>query len=167
MGFIVDGRSSKRETGSSAQPELHGTLNTSATAVGNVGGGTDDLMTYAMPAGTLKDNGRAVRIRAWGTTANNANAKTVTLAFGATTLISTALTANQAGVWDINAVVIRTGDATAVAIATLNQGGATTIVDSESTSPTDDLTAAVTIKCTGAATSNDDISQKGLVVEYV
>ena len=167
MGFIVDGVKAKRETGGTAQPEVSATLDTEAVAVGNVGVGTDDLMTYAMPAGTLHENGRAVRIRAWGTTANNANAKTVTLAFGATTLVSTALTANQAGVWDINAIVIRTGDATQVAVATLNQGGATTIVDSENTSPTENLTAAVTIKCTGTATANDDISQKGLVVEYV
>lgn len=167
MGFIVDGQKSKRETGGTAQPEVVGTLNTNATAVGNVGGGTDNLMTYAMPAGTLTENGRGVRVRAWGTAANNGNAKTVTLAFGATTLVSTALTASQAGVWDISAVVLRTGDATQVAVATLNQGGTTTIVDSESTSPTEDLTAAVTIKCTGAGTSNDDISQKGMVVEYL
>lgn len=167
MGFIVDGRSSKRETGSSSQPELVGTLNTTTTAVGNVGGGTDTLMSYSLPASTLAEAGRGVRIRAWGTTANNANAKTVTLAFGATTLVSTALTASQVGVWDISATVLRVGSATQVAIATLNQGGATTIVDSESTSPTEDLTAAVVIKCTGAATTDDDISQKGMTVEYL
>lgn len=167
MGFIVDGRSSKRETGSASQPEVVGTLTTNTTAVGNVGGGTDDLMTYSLPAGTLAEQGRAVRIRAWGTAANNANGKTVTLAFGATTLVSTALTASQVGVWDIDAVVIRVGSATQVAVAKLNQGGATTIVDVESTSPTEDLTAAVTIKCTGAATADNDISQKGMVVEYL
>lgn len=166
MSLTVDGRSAKRQTGSTSQPEIVGTLRVDVTAVGNVGGGTDDLISYSLPANTVLDAGRGVRIRAWGTTANNANAKTVTLAFGATTLISTALTASQAGVWDISAVVVRVGGATQVAIATLNQGGATTIVDSESTSPTEDLTAAVAIKCTGAATANDDISQKGLVVEY-
>lgn len=167
MSITVDGRSARRQTGSASQPEIVGTLSVNTTAVGNVGAGTDDLMTYSLPAKTLLDSGRGVRIRAWGTTANNVNAKTVTLAFGATTLVSTALTASQAGVWDIVATVVRTGDATQVAIATLNQGGATTIVDSESTSPTEDLTAAVTIKCTGAATANDDISQKGMTVEYL
>ena len=168
MGLIVDGRIVKREAGAgTAQPELVGTLSVNTATVGNVGAGEDDLMTYPLPAKTLADNGRGVRVTAWGDAANNANAKTLKVYFGATEVLSTALTASQVGTWRVVMEVIRTGAATQVAIAQLNQGGATTIVDAETDSPTSDLDAAVTIKLTGTATANDDIRQFGMVVEAI
>ena len=143
-----------------------GTANVNTTAVGNVGIGTDDLMTYSLPANSLSANGKGVRITVWGTAANNANAKTVTVAFGATTLVSTALTASQADVWWAEAIVIRTGAATQEAFAELTQGGTVTLSDVEQSNPAETLSGAVTIKCTGTATANDDIVQEGMVVEF-
>ena len=153
-------------TGTGEAPAI-GTANVNTTAVGNVGAGTDDLMTYSHPANSLSAVGKGVRITAWGTAANNANAKTVTLAYGATTLVSTALTISQAGTWSITAIVIATGGSTQEAFATLNQGGAATLVDVERTTPGETLTGAVTIKCTGTATTTNDIVQEGLVVEML
>mgnify|MGYP001585906227 CR=1 FL=1 len=142
-----------------------GVANVNTTAVGNVGVGTDDLMTYSHPANSLSANGKGVRITAWGTAANNANAKTVTLAYGATTLVSTVLTVSHVGTWRIVGEVIRTGAATQEAIAQLNQGGTTTLVDVEQTAPAETLSGAVTIKCTGTATADNDIVQECMVVE--
>ena len=59
-----------------------GVLNVNTTAVGNVTTGEDNLITYSLPANTLSVNGMALRIVAWGLTANNANAKTLKVYFG-------------------------------------------------------------------------------------
>ena len=47
---------------------LFSARNIDNTAVGNVGTGTDNLISYTMPADTLNINGYFVRITAWGTT---------------------------------------------------------------------------------------------------
>lgn len=149
------------------------TANVNTTAVGNVGGGTDTLMSYSLPANSLSANGKAVEIEAWGITANNSNPKTVTLDFGATSVLTNALTVSVAGVWYIKATVVRTGAGAQAAIATLNAANNTTTVDVESTTPAADETAAITIKCTGTVTdggggiNNNDIVQRGLVVKFL
>src|SRR5687767_12752958 len=81
-----------------------GALTVKTTAVGNVGAGTDDLQTYDLPASVLGVDGRCLRITAWGTTANNVNAKTVTMAFGSQTVMTQALTTSIAGTWRISAI---------------------------------------------------------------
>lgn len=146
--------------------QSHGVINVNVTAVGNVGAGTDDLITYALPANTLSANGMGVRVTAYGTTANNGNAKTVTLNFGATAILTQALTASIAGSWRIAAEIMRTGVDTQDCIAALNQG-ATDIAHAEFTATTIDDGAAITIKCTGAATDNNDIVQEGLLIELL
>ena len=133
------------------------------TNVGNVGTGTDDLMSVTLPANTLNRAGKGVHVKAWGTTANNANSKTVTMALGATTMVSTALTTSIAGVWEINATIISTGTDAQKYIASTLQG-ATVIVDPEQGTATIDDGAAIIIKCTGAATSDNDIVQTGMIV---
>lgn len=145
---------------------LGGVATINTTAVGNVGAGTDDLMTYSLPANALSANGKGIRITAWGTTANNANAKTVTLEWGdAATVLTTALTASIVGQWRITATVIRTGASTQDVSAMLVQG-ATVIVDQEQTAATQTDTAAIQIAVTGTATANNDIVQEGLLVEF-
>lgn len=145
---------------------IGGVANLNTTAVGNVGTGTDDLITYSLPASALSANGKGVRITAWGTTANNANAKTVTLDFGTQTIETEALTTSQASVWLIQALVFRTGSNTQDILARLFQDGATQINDMTITAGTQTDTAAITIKCTGNATADNDIVQEGLLVEY-
>ncbi len=148
------------------QGHVAGALKVNSTAVGNVGAGTDDLITYSLPANTLNANGRTIRINAWGTTANNAAAKTVTLEFGSQTIMTQALTANIAGTWRITAYVSRTGSGTQDIFAELLQL-ATVVHKQTLTAGTQTDTAAITIKCTGTATSDNDIVQEGLVVEVL
>lgn len=143
-----------------------GTLSATSTAVGNVGAGTDDLITYAMPANTLTASGRGLRIRAWGTTANNANAKTVTLNWGSQVIMTQALTTSLAGTWRIDATVLRTGSSTQDVFAELLQ--LSTVLDKHTlTAGTQTETGAITIKCTGTATTDNDIVNEGLLVEFL
>lgn len=139
--------------------------NANVTAVGNVGTGEDDLITYSLPALSLLKVGSAVRIRAWGTTANNANAKTLRLYFGVAVL-TTSLTVSQAGFWEINAIVVKNGASTQDANASLIEFPGT-LHDIEQSAPNQTDTAAITIKCTGDATASNDIVQEGLLVEVL
>lgn len=142
-------------------------VNINTTAVGNVGVGEDDLMTYSLPADSCNSNGRTIRVTAWGTTANNVNAKTVKLHFGATVILTTALTVSQVGVWKITAEIVRTGASAQEAVASLLQGGATTLVDVEQSAPSEAHASAITIKATGTATANNDVVQEGMIVEFL
>lgn len=147
--------------------------NVTTTNVGNVGVGEDDLMVYALPANALSANGRGVKITAWGITANNSNTKTVKLYFGSLAIITTALTVSQAGVWRIEATVVRTGVDAQDYSAQLVQGGTTTLVDVEAGTHTQDDGAIINIKCTGTVVdggggvNNDDIVQQGMTVVFL
>jgi parallel beta-helix repeat protein len=140
-------------------------VNTSA--VGNVGTGEDDLMTFSLPAGTLAAAAQGVRITAWGSAANSANAKTLKLYFGSAAVLTTSLTTNQAGVWRAVAEVFSTGTDAQQYVSQLVQGGTTTLVDAEQGTTTQDDGAAITIKCTGEATSDNEVVQEGLLVEVL
>ncbi len=131
--------------------------------VGNVGGGTDDLMTQNVAASALSANGKTVEIIAWGTTANNANAKTVTLNWGGQVIMTQALTISIAGTWVIKAYIVKSGSSTQKIFAELKQL-ATSLEKHTITAGTQTDTAAITVKCTGAATSDNDIVQEGLIV---
>lgn len=137
------------------------------TPVGNVGAGEDDLMTYSVPADSLNVAKRGLRITVWGTTANNANAKTLKLYFGSAVILTNSLTASIAGVWRMVAEVISKGTDSQEAIAQLVTTGTAGVAlnDVEVSTPTQDDGAAITIKCTGDATTTDDIIQRGLLIE--
>lgn len=141
-------------------------LNVTHTNVGNVGAGEDNLQTYTVPADTLY-TGRAIDIKAWGSCANNANAKTVKLYFGSLALLSHNLTISQAGTWRINATVIATGDNTQGYSATLLQGGTTTLMNVTSGTHTQNDGSSIVIKCTGTGVANNDIVQEGMLVTLI
>ena len=143
------------------------TITVSTTSVGNVGAGEDTLITYSLAA-ILDANAKGVRITAWGTTPNNANAKTLKMYFGSTAIVTDALPVNQVNVWKIVAEVIRTAasaeESVAYIVRTATIGTGT---DIENTQPAENTANAITIKCTGEATSNDDIVQRGLIIEPI
>ncbi len=137
------------------------------TAVGNVTTGEDDLITQALPADTLSVTKQGLHITTWGVTANNANTKTVKVYFGATAVLTQALTASIVGSWMIDGYVWRTGSDTQDCIFRLNQG-ATDIAHAEFTATTIDEDAAITVKTTGESNSaTDDIINEGLLISYV
>lgn len=145
---------------------LQGVLHVDSTAATTTGTAEESVMSYSLPAGALKRNGQSLRIRAWGTTAANGNNKTQKLSFGSATLVSTGALAANAKDWYLEAIVVRSGDATQVAVANGQANGA--IVLTDYTAPTQDLTAAVTIavKCTDATAAADSLV-KCLMVEML
>lgn len=141
-------------------------LNVNTTSVGNVGAGTDNLMSYTLPADTMDTDLQSVTIEAWGTVANNANNKTINLLFGAQSLLSITEAANNNS-WYMRAVVVR---------KTVNTQESETFIvcpddwtvtfPTQHRTPAETLSGAVVIKATGAATADNDIVQTGMRVTW-
>lgn len=153
------------QDGNSWQGDEGGVPTVNTTAVGNVGGGTDTLMTASMRTGTWARPKSGIRITGWGTTANTAATKTVTLVAGSSTILTTALTTNQAGKWFVEAIVLSTGTDTQDYVSKLNEYGATAQTDCENGSLTLNDGGPLSVSFTGTATNNDDIVQEGMVIE--
>lgn len=143
-----------------------GKANLNLIAVGNVGTGEDDLITYSLPSYSLYKTNSAVKIKAWGTTANNANAKTLKAYFGTQLILTYSLTTSQAGLWEVNAIVGKTGSNTQEYHSKLEEAPNDQVHQENGTGAVSD-TAAITIKCTGEATSSNDIVQEGMLVEIM
>lgn len=140
-------------------------LHTNTTPVGNVGAGEDDLMSWSLPAGTLGTNGQGIRIKMWGVTANNANAKTLRAYLGTTALAAPALGVSSAATWSLELLIVRTG-ATAQEILRFVVHGVS-ILSTVRLTAAETLANALTIKATGEATADNDIQQYGMVVEFL
>lgn len=152
--------------GSATLAEAIGKANVNNAAVGNALTGEDNLITYSLPANSLFKNGAGVRITAWGTIANNVNAKTLKVYFGTQIVLTFVMPTSVARKWRVVAEVFRTGASTQDWVAALH-GDATDVLDLEQGTATQTDTAAITIKCTGEAVDNNDIVQEGLLVEFL
>jgi len=142
---------------------------TSATSASTGANTTEtDLQSYTLPANVLGDNGRALRIRAWGDTAANGNTKTIRLKFGGTTLQANNTTAAPNGLdWVTEAYVVRisSGQQTYSSFMLMS----TTPQDTTSTAISITDTASIVIKVTGQnGTANaGDISCRAMTVEVL
>lgn len=105
----------KAGTSSGVEARVGGVLFKSTTQTASVG--TDDyaLLTYTVPANTLAVNLDSIRFRAWGSTANNANAKTLRAFWGGLAgdqIFSFGLDASSAEEWVLEGEIYRTGAST-------------------------------------------------------
>lgn len=145
---------------------VSGLLNSQYTSSAT-GAGTSEqtLYTYTLPPNTLKTAGQTLHIKCYGVTAANGNNKTMKLYFGTTSVASPTAATNNKG-WFMNLDVTR-GASGAVQIT---QGAGqvdTTAVTPAVAAGTDDMTTALTIKCTGTDGSDSagDIVGKAMTVE--
>lgn len=140
--------------------------NAFTTATGNVGTGEDDLISYALPDGILTNNGQRLEFEAAFTFASNVNNKRIKLKFGGTTIYDSGALALNGGGAVLRAVIIRTGASAQVYSVTVDASLALLANMASVGTAAVDLTAPVTFKATGEATSNDDIIQKYLTVNW-
>lgn len=150
----------------SAVATFGGAQAVNATAGSNVGTGEDDLQSITLLANSLTENGDRVEIQAAGSFAANGNNKTVKLYFGSTVIFGTGAAAFNGGFWSLRASVVRTGAATQISVATWI---GSTLVSSNVTvaTPSATLSSTVTIKVTGEATDNNDITSSLLIVDVL
>lgn len=142
-------------------------LTTNTTTVGNVGIGEDDLMTYSVPAGKLAADGDYIEFEMTFSFAANANAKQVKVYFGATQLYASGSQTQNGGNMVIRGKITRTG-ATSQRISVTAVNNTTNFVDESGyVTASETLSGALTIKGTGEAVSDDDITQVTNIVSYI
>lgn len=142
--------------------------------VGNAANTTEnDLMLYTLPAGTLAVDGQGIRVTAWGTGVNTADATTLRGYFGATEVFEVILTASQPNLWRVTFDILRTGAATQAGCTLINvspfSGGTHSAIVQLST-PTEILNNAIIIKLTGQRASTavaDSITQVAMLVQQL
>lgn len=166
-GVKTFGAAMKYKPGSDANADatVSGRIHTNTTAVGNVGGGADDLQSYSLPAGVLDTDGKVLRITIDGSTSANANNKTLEYLVGATVITLRPANPDNNTKWQANIVIVRTGAATGIYSAEwknnvgTNPGIVGTIAETWAN--------AITLKGRGTGTADNDIIQRLHVVEVV
>lgn len=139
-------------------------LFTSTTAGSNVDTSETNLITYSLPANTLRVNRQGLRITIVGGTAANGNTKTIKAYFGTTNTTSFSSTYNAQD-WKIVIEVWRTGAATQIASSARFIAGGLGIAAS---APTETLSGAITIRVTGqSGTASADVTARAMSVEWL
>jgi hypothetical protein len=148
---------------------LYCTMTTAATGANTT---ETDLASYTLPAGAMNssisgvDSYVGVHIRAWGTTAANANTKTIRLKFDGTTIDSNSITTapnNQD--WVIDTYLHRLDSTNQKGMTRFDVAAVTQGVNA--ISPTATLSNSIIIKVTGqnGTSSSGDISLRGFCVD--
>lgn len=136
-----------------------GNAKSDVSTIGNVGTGVDNLLSFAIGANVLANNGDYAEFDAFGEFAATVDTKTLKIVYGATTIFNTGAVAFGGSNWRINAKIIRTGASAGKSIVTFWCTDATTPFLQEVFITTESFTASKTVKFTGEATTNDDITQ--------
>ncbi len=153
-------------TGGSDTHKAMGLIEINTAAVGNVGAGEDDLMSYILPGGTLDIDGKSVRITVGGSTGAAGKSVTVYFLFGGTRF-DLVLT-ETSGLWWGTVVITRTTSTTFRGISSsLADGAGTPIPRCDSTNGTETMSGDITLKVSGEnhtdATNNAVIQQHMLI----
>jgi hypothetical protein len=147
---------------------LGGVLTVSTTSAQTTAVTTEEtLWTYNLPANTLSSDNYGVRITVWGQTGATANTKNMRVYCGAQSR-GLLTGASNNGHWVISAIVTRTGATTQKAVA-WGQGGPGGLITTNTSSPTETLSGAVTIamKGTNGTAAAGDIVFLGAIVEFL
>lgn len=129
-----------------------------------------NLMTYALPAGILSSNGYSIRLLAWGSVAATTTLKQIRTYFGGTAVADTASIALNGVSWTLDTQITRTSSAAQRAISSVMSSSHTTLPSvCQVATPAEDMSAAITVKVTGAAGTSlsTDISALGMTVELL
>lgn len=164
-------------TSTGSYAPMSGVLNVNVTAVGNVGAGEDNLMSYALPANVLSANGKLIRITAMGDFLTSANTKRLRIKFGATTIYDSTAKYNDSTnrTWCAQFYVVRTGASAELAWGQVTIyddandtiSAASDVMTGEPSTPAGDTTTALTIQFTGEATADNEVVQRFLMVEVL
>jgi hypothetical protein len=166
QGRVTTTGTSVRLGVSGSLTKVGGTITSSTTAVGNVGTGEDNLISYTLPASSLATNLDRIIGRVSGTFASNANNKRIRLYFGTTVIFDTTALALNGGNWVADFEVIRVSATSQKANVSFYSSNALLPVSSKYTLVAMTLTSSQVIKCTGEATANNDVVQETLSIDY-
>ena len=143
---------------------LGGMLSVSTTQASNSSTTATDLISYILPSDSLTNQGDILEIEAWGVYAANGNSKTIALAFGGQTILTTGAIAANDGTWSIKAKIIRKTATTQEIVSEILSSN-TSVTDSATrTAGTQNLATNLTIRCIGTGGASSDITQYALKI---
>ncbi len=155
-------------TATGAGGAVGGLTDSTSTTSGTVQSTEYVLNTITLKANSFNANGRAITVRAWGTTAANANAKNLKIYFG-TTAVATVTGSTASGKdYNISMTVVRTGSSTQSGVASIMIDTATsaTMAVNGSIAETDSADIVITVKSANTAAAAASATGKGLVAEF-
>jgi hypothetical protein len=144
-----------------------GLINDQTNVLGNGADTTEDtLHTFTLPKNTLIVPGQRLRIRAWGTTAANADTKLLKVYFGSQVILNTGAVAANAKPWYIECDVIMQSAGNQLILARGSFNGAE--LAPAIVAGTQDETAAIVLKDTIAASvaNANDLTESAYSVEF-
>ena len=139
-------------------------LNVNTTPKATTGTSEEVLATYTLPANTLSADGKAIRVRAFGKHAANANVATLQIRAGGIggSVIATCTANVSNGQWVMDVIYIRTGASAEIAGSLVfgSTGAGNALPGTQNTAN------AIDIVVTGATpTSAGDVTFIGMIVE--
>lgn len=152
-------------TGSGKQ-ELAGVLDVNAGPATTVGTGEQTLKTSTLKANSLSEDGKTLKIRAWGTTAGVAGTRTMSLKYAGAVIAQLVVAGGVAAAsWYLEAVASKAGlNLEAIGIALAPGNIANALQSLPMALSLADQSIIVTGNCANAA---DAIVARGLVVEFL
>lgn len=132
---------------------------------GNVSTFETSMVSYAVQTNVMAQTGYNIDIQAYGTFASNGNNKRIRLYFGSTVIYDTGSVAVNSGTWYINATIIRVDNNHQQSIVTMTSSNPTLSNSVQYTTPGQPLDRPNNIRCTGTATSTNDIVQIGQLIK--
>lgn len=135
------------------------------------GGGAQTIRSATLPANFFTDTAnqtrRGIRIKAWGISAANGNAKALTLTFGATTVALNDISTNPNGDnWQLDAVVFQTATANVQESCGESQVGYQTQTK-QRTAPGETTSGTITVAVKATCGANGDVTIKGFLIECI
>lgn len=149
------------------QTAMIGNAKSDVSTIGNVGTGTDNLLSFVIQKNVLANAGDYAEFDAFGEFAANGNTKQLQVVYGATTIFNTGAVAFTSSNWRMNVKILRTGASAGISIATFWSSDGTTSFQQEIFITTESFTANKTVQWTATATANDDITQLHLESKLV
>lgn len=124
--------------------------------VGNSGSSETALVSTTVNQGTLSQVGASLLIFACGTTAANANNKTLKLVLGSTDLFTSGAIAMNDVDWTFQGEVVFNGGTSQIAWGQFLRNGASPVVATNTA--TENFATNLTLKLAGTGTASDDIA---------
>jgi hypothetical protein len=134
------------------------TLNSTTTAVANVGTGEDVLYTYTIPSNTLSANKDMITMSASGRIGASGNSKRIRIYYGSTLLFDTGSLSDITGSsWDAYVRIYRVDATNQKAVVTFISSNSSLLTSILYSTPAETLSGTVVLQVTGEAVSNNEV----------
>ena len=146
--------------------KVGGTIWEDLTPVSNSGAVETNLMTRSVAGNVLGTDNDYLEVEAWGEIVAPSGNVTIKMYFGSTVIFNTTSLGLSAGAWRLKASIYRGSATTQVTVTTYDGEVSALNNNTQVAAPSETLSGAVTIKCTGQAAASDEVFQEGFRIRW-